>query len=139
VGRRQPGARCERGARPSLAGARRHAGGGRPQLGAERPNLVPAGGPVRVPARRAVRLATGKAVDAGAFRVAAPVFELVVPADNVFGAAAGTYAPATADGVYAELAPLDPGEHVVQWVVSPDRPRSNSTTQSTTYHLTVVP
>jgi hypothetical protein len=86
-----------------------------------------------------LQFASGQAADAGAFRVAAPVFALQVPADNVFGAPAGTYAPATADGVYAELAPLDPGEHLVQWVVSPDRPRSNSTTQSTTYRLTVVP
>jgi hypothetical protein len=40
-------------------------------------------------------------------------FSLRLPAGNLFGIDAGTYAPAVADGFYLLLAPLRPGAHTV--------------------------
>jgi hypothetical protein len=51
---------------------------------------------------------------AGPVRPCAPrSFTLRLPAGNLFGIDAGTYAPAVADGFYLLLAPLRPGPHTV--------------------------
>jgi hypothetical protein len=42
-------------------------------------------------------------------------FSIRLPPDNVFGIAAGTYAPAVADGFYLLLAPLKPGPHTIKF------------------------
>ena len=42
-----------------------------------------------------------------------PAFALQLPADNIFGAPAGRYDPAVADGYYLMLTPLTPGTHVI--------------------------
>lgn len=62
-----------------------------------------------------------------------PVFSITLPEDNVFGAPAGTYAPAVAGGIYLMLAPLPPGEHVIH--VQGSGP---GFTVDVTYHLTVT-
>ena len=65
--------------------------------------------------------------DLGRFRMATPLFTLVLPEDNIFGTPAGV-GSAVADGYFVMLAPLPPGEHVVEL-------RSSI---SLTYRLTVV-
>jgi len=49
------------------------------------------------------------------YRALSPEFDLVLTADNVFGAPAGTYSPGAADGVYLMLAPLTPGKHTIHF------------------------
>jgi hypothetical protein len=44
-----------------------------------------------------------------------PGFDLVLGADNIFGAPAGTYSPGAGDGVYLMLAPLTPGNHTIHF------------------------
>ena len=65
--------------------------------------------------------------DMGRFRIATPVFTLVLPEGNAFGMPAGV-GSAAADGYHVMLAPLPPGEHVVE--LGP--------LVSLTYRLTVV-
>lgn len=43
------------------------------------------------------------------YRALSPEWDLVLGADNIFGAPAGTYTPGAGDGVYLMLAPLPPG------------------------------
>jgi len=50
-----------------------------------------------------------------AYRAASPVFDVTLPADNVFGVPADIYGPAAADGYYLMLAPLSRGEHVIHF------------------------
>jgi hypothetical protein len=40
-------------------------------------------------------------------------FSVTLPAENLFGIAAGTYAPVVADGFYLLLAPLKSGKHTI--------------------------
>ena len=47
------------------------------------------------------------------YRVQSPIFDLTLPADNIFGAPAGVYSPTASDGVYLMLAPLSRGQHTV--------------------------
>ena len=47
------------------------------------------------------------------YRALSPQYDLVLGADNIFGAPAGTYTPGAADGVYLMLAPLSPGQHTI--------------------------
>jgi hypothetical protein len=47
------------------------------------------------------------------YRALSPEFDLVLGADNIFGAPAGTYSPGAGDGVYLMLTPLSPGQHTL--------------------------
>jgi hypothetical protein len=47
------------------------------------------------------------------YRALSPPYDLVLGADNIFGAPAGSYTPGAADGVYIMLAPLSPGFHTI--------------------------
>ena len=47
------------------------------------------------------------------FRMQTGLFELVLPADNPWGVAAGTYGPCFGDGWFAILHPMKPGKHTV--------------------------
>jgi hypothetical protein len=49
------------------------------------------------------------------YRALSPKFDLVLGADNIFGAPAGTYSPSAADGVYLMLSPLSPGKHTIHF------------------------
>jgi hypothetical protein len=71
------------------------------------------------------------------FRVQTPVFSFTLPADNLFGAPAGTTATkAVSDGIAVMLMPLSAGQHrIVISYESPFLPGPGSTT----YNLTVVP
>ena len=42
-------------------------------------------------------------------------FSFEFAAENLFGLAAGTYAPAVADGFYLLLPPLTPGPHTIEF------------------------
>lgn len=74
-------------------------------------------------------------------RVRSVVFEVALPADNLFGLGAGTYSPAIDDGYYVMLKPLAVGAHTVHIVGAsagcPLIPFPFST--EVTYHLDVVP
>jgi hypothetical protein len=70
-----------------------------------------------------------------AYRVESPLFEFgPLPADNVFGAPAGSTSPAVDAGVYLMLAPLNPGQHTIHVTGTFDE---FSFTIDTTYHITV--
>jgi hypothetical protein len=49
------------------------------------------------------------------YRALSPEFDLVLGADNIFGAPAGTYSPGAGDGVYLMLAPLSAGRHTIHF------------------------
>ena len=49
------------------------------------------------------------------FRVQSEVFDITLPADNLFGLPAGTYSPAIDDGFYVMLKPLGVGTHTVRF------------------------
>jgi hypothetical protein len=66
-----------------------------------------------------------------------PSFSLTFPADNFFGLAAGTYAPAVADGVYLLLGPLAPGTHTITFGGT-GQFNGAPFSQDITYHLRVV-
>lgn len=70
---------------------------------------------------------------ANPYRALSPEFDLVLSADNIFSAPAGTYAPGAADGVYLMLAPLKPGPHKIHFHAD----GANGT--DATYYLTVGP
>src|SRR4029450_5129987 len=44
-----------------------------------------------------------------------PIFSLTLADNNVFGAPTGIYKPAAAGGIYLLLAPLPPGDHVIEF------------------------
>jgi hypothetical protein len=52
---------------------------------------------------------------AGPIRGCARTFSFEFAAENLFGLAAGTYAPAVADGFYLLLPPLTPGPHTIEF------------------------
>jgi|SRR5690242_16742254 len=54
-------------------------------------------------------------LEANYYRALSPAFDLVLGADNIFGAPAGTYSPGAGDGVYLMLAPLSPGPHTIHF------------------------
>jgi hypothetical protein len=64
-------------------------------------------------------------------------FSITLPADNVFGIAAGTYAPAVADGFYLLLAPLKPGVHTIKFGGT-GAVFGGASAQDITYHLRVL-
>jgi hypothetical protein len=47
------------------------------------------------------------------FNVISPNFDLVLPANNIFGVDAGSYSPSAAIGIHLMLAPLSPGLHEI--------------------------
>jgi hypothetical protein len=51
----------------------------------------------------------------GLYRVESPNFTLALPADNIFGAPAGTYEPTASDGIFLMLTPLQPGTHTIRF------------------------
>jgi hypothetical protein len=67
------------------------------------------------------------------YRAASSVFSLQLPADNVFGAPAGTYEPAVADGYYLLVTPGTPGPHTIKFKGI----GNDGFTVEVTYHLTV--
>jgi hypothetical protein len=79
-------------------------------------------------------------------RIKSEVFEVALPADNLFNAPctgaglgdvpAGIYSPAVDEGFYVLLAPLDIGKHALHFHA--ENP-SQGVTQDVTYNLTVVP
>lgn len=74
--------------------------------------------------------------DVTRYRTQTPVFGYTLPADNLFGAPAGTTATmAVSDGIAVMLKPLSPGQHrIVISYESPFLPGPGTTT----YNLTVV-
>jgi hypothetical protein len=78
-------------------------------------------------------------------RAESPVFNVFLPAGNIFGVPEGEYGPSFAEGLWVALPPLPPGEHTIHFEVSapnvdlnPDKPGIEGFTQDNTYHLTVV-
>jgi hypothetical protein len=76
-----------------------------------------------------------------AYRVESPLFNITIPADNVFGSPAGT-SGAVADGFWVFLEPLPPGPHEVSFAVNVlDDPTTPATDESYStdivYNLTV--
>jgi hypothetical protein len=79
-------------------------------------------------------------------RVKSEVFEVALPAENVFGAPcgppstelvpAGIYSPAVDDGIYVRLDPLDIGSHALHFHAESPKGVVQS---DVTYNLTVVP
>jgi hypothetical protein len=69
------------------------------------------------------------------YRALSPEFDLVLTADNIFGAPAMTYAPGAADGVYLMLAPLTAGPHKIHFHV--DVPATQGPNIDATYNITV--
>jgi hypothetical protein len=69
----------------------------------------------------------------GSYRVASSVFSLELPADNVFGAPAGTYEPAVTDGYYLLVTPRTPGSHTIHFKGTDN----GGNTFEATYYLTV--
>jgi hypothetical protein len=70
----------------------------------------------------------------GAYRAHSPTFEITLPENNLFGAPAGTYGPAAADGYWVMLHPLPPGQHTIHiHGVFP-----NGGVLDVTYHLLVA-
>lgn len=51
----------------------------------------------------------------GSYRAHSPTFSVVFPEDNLFGAPAGFYPIAAADGYWIMLAPLPPGTHTLHF------------------------
>jgi hypothetical protein len=75
-------------------------------------------------------------------RVQSPVFEVALPAppDNLCGdVPAGIYSPVVADGYYAALPPLAPGQTHTIHMHADATFGGNPVSQDTTYTLTVVP
>jgi hypothetical protein len=74
-------------------------------------------------------------------RLRSEVFNITVPAGNIFdglcgGFPAGTYSPAIDDGYYVYLKPLKAGNHTVHFH---SENTSNSFFLDVTYYLTVIP
>jgi hypothetical protein len=75
-------------------------------------------------------------------REQSPVFDVAMPADNLFasicpgGLPAGIYSPAVDDGIYVRLNPLSVGSHTLE--IHAENPSQNFVLDIT-YHLTVVP
>ena len=67
------------------------------------------------------------------YRAASSVFSLQLSADNVFGAPAGTYEPAVADGYYLLVTPLTRGQHTIHFKGT----ANFGFTTEATYNLTV--
>lgn len=65
-------------------------------------------------------------------REVSPVFDIALPADNIFGAPEGTYTPSVSDGYWIMLEPLAPGNHVIRF-----GGRSEGSTDPTFPDLTV--
>ena len=71
-------------------------------------------------------------------RADSPLFTATLPEDNLFSACCGLPAgeyDAVADGLWATLPPLPPGEHTIHFEISAP---SLGFSQDNTYHLTVV-
>ena len=71
-------------------------------------------------------------------RADSPLFTATLPEDNLFSACCGLPAgeyDAVADGLWAELPPLPPGEHTIHFEISAP---SLGFSQDNTYNLTVV-
>jgi hypothetical protein len=68
-----------------------------------------------------------------------PLFTVVLPEDNIFGATPDvipelTLSPSADEGFYLYLTPRQPGEHTIRWQASS---AACGTAQDVTYHLTV--
>jgi len=70
------------------------------------------------------------------FREQSPAFDFTLPADNLFGAAAGTYSLAVDDGFYVMLTPLAPGNYTLHFHGTLT---AFAFTLDVTYNLTVTP
>jgi hypothetical protein len=69
------------------------------------------------------------------YRALSTEYDIVLTADNIFGAPAGTYSPGAADGVYLMLAPLSSGVHKIHFHA--DLPAGTPNFIDATYSLTV--
>lgn len=70
----------------------------------------------------------------GQYRTESPLFNVTVPANNIFGLDPGTYGPSMDEGYYLMLAPLNAGQHTIHFHGSlPTLPF----TLDITYHITV--
>lgn len=67
------------------------------------------------------------------YRFSSPSFSLMLQSDNAFGAPAGTYTPAAADGIYLMLPPLSAGRHLIHFKGS----AAGIAAVEATYHLFV--
>ena len=75
------------------------------------------------------------AANLGDYRVAVKGFAILLPADNVFGAPAGSYSPAAADGFYLPVAPLPAGAHTIHIHAE----FSGGGVVDVTYYLSILP
>src|SRR6266571_2683215 len=76
------------------------------------------------------------------FRVKSKVFEVTLPANNLFGLAPGVYSPVVDDGFYVLLRPLSVGAHTLHIVGASDGcpiTGGGPFGVDVTYHLTIVP
>jgi len=75
------------------------------------------------------------------FRVQSEVFDITLPADNLFGLDPGTYSPAIDDGFYVMLRPLGVGPHTVRFEGASAGCRliGGGFSVAVQYDLTVVP
>ena len=70
----------------------------------------------------------------GQYRTESPLFDVTVPANNIFGLDPGTYGPSMDEGYYLMVAPLNAGKHSIHFHGSlPTLPF----TLDITYHITV--
>ena len=76
----------------------------------------------------------------GGYRTESPLFDVTLPANNIFGIDAGTYGPSMDQGYYLMMLPLEPGKHCLHFHGSqPDTiaPYWTPFTMDITYHITV--
>jgi len=73
------------------------------------------------------------------FRTESPLFEVALPANNVYGIAEGTYGPSLDQGFYLMVAPLRAGQHTIHFsgVIPAGPGHENPSALDMTYHLTV--
>ena len=75
------------------------------------------------------------------YRVQSPLFNFILPENNVFGTPAGTY-PAVGDGNYVILQPLSAGKHEISWkgiALQLAEGATNTFANEAIWHLTVSP
>jgi hypothetical protein len=75
-----------------------------------------------------------------AYRTESPLFEVTLPAGDVFGAGPATYGPSMDQGYYLMLAPLSAGEHSIHFkgtMPATIAPYWTPFSVNVTYHITV--
>ena len=75
-----------------------------------------------------------------AYRTESPLFDVMLPAGDIFGAGPATYGPSMDQGYYLMLAPLSAGEHTIHFTGSMPAtvaPYWTPFSVDVTYHITV--